>query len=253
METTLLKGLQLLEALVNSDEPRGITDLAAELGLTKSNVHRLMQTLAHAGFVRQQPDTERYTCTAKLWKLGSIVADRIDLVPLARPFLKALARTTRETVFLTIREGADALYVSKEDSPQPVRTFAELGGRAPLYAVATGKAMLAHLPDADVAGVLANLERSSTNTITDPATLRAQLRRVRKMGFAVNRGEWRDGVCSIASPIFDAAGRVCAAIGVSAPTSRLTADAMTGLSPAVIQTAADISRALGFDGVAAQA
>ncbi|MGB6102545.1 MAG: IclR family transcriptional regulator [Pusillimonas sp.] len=248
METTLLKGLELLETLAASDEPRGITELSKELGLMKSNVHRLMKTLAHKDYVRQEQETGRYLCSPKMWELGSRIARRLELVPIARPIMKELVRQTQETVHLAILDNNEALYVSQEDCPQPVRTFAQIGGRAPLHAVATGKCLLAYMEADALEQALALLESTSSNTITDRAQLEKQLQAVRTKGYATNRGEWREGVGSVAAPIFDASERIYASIGVSAPLHRMTPALAKRFGPAVVDAAQEISRALGFSG-----
>ncbi|MBO9354770.1 helix-turn-helix domain-containing protein [Bordetella petrii] len=248
MDTTLIKGLRLLETLVASEDPRGITELAKELGLMKSNVHRLMKTLEHMGYVRQEDITGRYQCSPKLWELGSRVSSRLELVPIARPVMKALVQHTQETVFLAILDNHEVLYISKEDCPQPVRTYAQIGGRAPLHAVATGKCMLAYLDPDALEQVMARLESTSPNTITDRARLERELQAVRDQGYATNQGEWREGVGSLAAPIFDASQHIYASIGVSGPAHRMTPALAKKFAPAVISAARDISHAFGFSG-----
>jgi DNA-binding IclR family transcriptional regulator len=246
MDTTLLKGLTVLEALAASREPRGVTDLANELGMLKSNVHRLLQTLAHRGYVRKDAASGRYECTLKVWELGALLAERLDVRRAARPHVAALAERTSETVHLSVLDGADVLYVDKAESPQPVRAYSRVGGRAPAYCVATGKALLAHAPDEIVTELSAALVRHTPRTITDPDVLRKELRRVREVGYAVNRGEWRETVGGLAAPIFDVNRAAIAAIGLSGPTDRLNTNRMREWAPLVMAAASAISRELGF-------
>lgn len=247
METTLLKGLVVLEALAVSREPRGVTEFAHELGLQKSNVHRLLQTLAAAGFVRQDPESGRYQCTLKLFELGTLIADRLDVVTVARPHIAALAHRTAETVHLSVLDGAEVVYVDKIDSPQPVRAYSRVGGRAPAYGVATGKALLAFSSafPASLVDITARLHAHTPRTLTEPDALERELLRARTKGFAVNRGEWRESVGGIAAPIFGRSPDPVAAVGISGPIARLTATRMRDFAPHVVATANAISRALG--------
>lgn len=247
MDATLLKGLTVLEALATSGEPRGVTELANEVGMLKSNVHRLLQTLAHRDYVRKDVASGRYACTMKVWELGALVADRLDVRRVARPHVAALASRTLETVHLSMLTGCEVLYVDKIDSPQPVRAYSRVGGRAPAYCVATGKALLAHTPTA-AAEVSAALTPHTPRTITDPEALEKELRRVREIGYAINRGEWRDTVGGVAAPIFDMTRGVVAAVGISGPIERLGAPRMREFAPFVVATAKAISRDLGFAG-----
>lgn len=246
MDTTLLKGLSVLEALAARGQPRGVTELADELGLVKSNIHRLLQTLAHRGYVRKDEASGRYECTLKMWELGASVVEQLDVRPAARPGMEALAERTLETVHLSVLDGTEILYIDKIDSPQPVRAYSRVGGRAPSYCVATGKALLAHASETVLAKVTAELEKHTTRTITEPKALRKELQRVREAGFAINRGEWREGVCGLAAPILDPHQRAVAAIGISGPLERLNLNRLRAFAPLVLRTARSISRALGL-------
>lgn len=248
MGTTLLKGLALLEALAMSDGPRGVTALANQLGMAKSDVHRLLRALAGQRYVRKAAESGRYECTLKVWELGALVAERLDLRRVARHHVENLAHETSEAVHLSVLDGVDVLYVDKIDSPQPVRAYSRIGGRAPAHCVATGKALLAHAPEAVLDRAVGALQRYTPRTITNAAALRKELRRVREAGYAINRGEWRESVCGLAAPIFDVSGNAIAAIGVSGPIERLTHGRLREFAPLVVSAAREISRALGFSG-----
>ncbi|GAA5234336.1 IclR family transcriptional regulator [Verticiella sediminum] len=240
---SLPKGLAILEALARADAPMGVTELARELGMGKSGVHRLLRMLCDLGWVREAQG--RYACSLRIWEVGMRVADRLDLRQVAAPFLRELADATSETVHLSILDGIDVLYVDKIDSPQPVRAYSRVGGRAPAGCVATGKVLLAYAEAARVAEASAAMAPYTPRTIVDPQELEAELRRVRQQGYAVNRGEWRASVCGLAAPVFDARGEVVAALGISGPADRLTQKAMRAFEPAVTQAAHALSLALG--------
>jgi len=111
MDKTLVKGLEVLEALAQSESPRGVSDLARELGLTKSNVHRTLQTLCAAGYARQNESSGAYECTMKIPKIAAGILGRIDMKRVAEPFMEGLARATQETVHLSILDDTDVFYV----------------------------------------------------------------------------------------------------------------------------------------------
>ncbi|VCU68505.1 Transcriptional regulator KdgR [Pigmentiphaga humi] len=248
MEKTLIKGLDVLEALALSEQPRGVTELAGELGLTKSNVHRLLQTLVHRGFARQDSEAERYSCTLRLWELGAMIAERVELAQVAQSFMRELSEQTQETIHLSILDGAEVLYVAKIDSPQPVRAYTKVGGRAPAQCVATGKAQLAYVPDEQLEPLFPRLEKYTPRSLSSLSALRTELAKVRTQGYAVNRGEWRETVCGLASPIFDASRKVVAAIGISGPIDRLTPAVLRDFAPRVQAGARSLSREMGYAG-----
>jgi IclR family transcriptional regulator, KDG regulon repressor len=243
LDKTLLKGLAVLEALARSDGARGVSELARELRLTKSNVHRTLQTLCSAGYVKKGEPAD-YECTMKVPYLAAAILARVDMKRLAEPALQVLARETLETVHLSVLDGAEVFYMHKIDSPHPVRAYSEISGRAPAYCVATGKALLAFQPGDAVQG-LGRLVAHTSRTITTHEALRQELAQVRAQGFAVNRGEWRETVGGLAAPIFDAGGRAVAAVGISGPTERLRPALTRKFTPDVLHAARRISEALG--------
>jgi DNA-binding IclR family transcriptional regulator len=246
MEKTLLKGLRLIEALARSDGPRGVTDLAKQLSLTKSNIHRLLKTLQSRDYLRQVESTGNYDLSLKLWELGSLVLSRLDIKNIAASHLEKLADHSRETVHLSILDDREVVYIDKIDSPEPVRAYSRLGGRAPAYCVATGKALLAFAPETTINSIIRSLIPFTPRTIRTETAFRAELDKIRVAGWAINRGEWRPTVGGVAAPIRDASGAVIAAVGISGPLERLKPSRMKDLTPAVVATSSAISAGLGY-------
>ena len=110
MDTTIAKGLKLLNRMAQADAPVGVTAMAKEMGLEKSNVHRTLTTLLALGYVQKDVATSRYEPTLKLWELGMKVVTRHPVVRAARPFMQMLHQQTQETVHLTILDGSDNIY-----------------------------------------------------------------------------------------------------------------------------------------------
>lgn len=246
VDTTLVKGLALLEELAASPRALGVTELGARLEMNKSSVHRLMQTLCRAGFAVQDAERGGYRAGLKLWRLGHQVMDRNGLQRLAVGAMDGLVRLSGESVHLSMREGLRTLYIDKRDSDQPVRAYSERGGTAPLHCVATGKVLLAYEYPALRAAILAaGLERFSDATIIDMGELDHEMATIRGQGYAINRGEYRADVTGIAAPILLPTGTIIAAIGISGPISRLTEERMRELAPAVIAAAQGLSELLG--------
>jgi len=243
MDTTFLKGMTVVETLAGSDRTRGVAELSRQLGFSKSNTHRLLQTLVALGYA----DTSegRYWLTPKIWRLGVNVIERLDVRSLALVPIRSLADETHETVHLAILEGNEVTYLEKIDSPQPIRAYTRVGGRAPAYCVATGKAMLAFQSEACIASIANTLEKHTANTTVDPAGLAAELAKIREQGYAINLGEWRTGVGGVAAPIFGAHGDVVAAVGISGPVERLTENEIVKFASLVCSAAKTISTSLG--------
>lgn len=245
MDKTFLKGLLLMEAIARSEKPRGVTDLAKELELTKSNVHRLLQTLVHSGYAYQEPGQARYALTVKFCELGLQVLSRLDVKRIAAPHLDALVKETGESAYLSILDQDHTIYVDKVEGSYPVRAYAPVGSRAPAYCVATGKALLAHQPPEVIDQVARRIEAYTTNTVKNRRELEEELARVRRQGYAINNGEWRESVCGLAAPIFDGSHRAIAAIGISGPSDRLRPRVLRSFAASVTAAARAVSESMG--------
>lgn len=220
MEKTLLKGLSLLEAIARSPEPRGVSDVAAELGMTRSNAHRLLQTLTMAKFAVHDPVQGQYAASLKLFELGMLLGSRIDVRTVARPIMEAIVGRTGENASLAVLDEHDVVYIERVDSPNPVRAVVRTGERLPSYSSSSGKVLLAWSDTVVVDSLKGHLEPFTKHTITDLDELKRVLARVRRSGICVTRNEWHLELSSVAVPVHDRQGKVIAALAVSGPTSR---------------------------------
>ncbi|MBI5618246.1 MAG: IclR family transcriptional regulator [Gammaproteobacteria bacterium] len=237
----------MLEALASTrPAPRVIDELAARVGLTRSNAHRTLRTLMHAGYVHREPAGGRYAITTKALALGLADMDMSSLQQIAPGFMATLAHGSRETVHLSVLDGLEVVYLEKIESSQPVRAYSEIGGRAPAHAVATGKALLAAQPANALDALPATLPRCTAATLVTRDALRAELASVARAGHAVNCGEWRDGVGGLAAVIRGVDGTAVAALGISGPLDRLTPQRLRELAPVVMDLAARMSATLGW-------
>lgn len=245
MGSTAVKFLRGLEWLCERDGPAGVTEMSVALRVSKSNAHRILSTLAQLGYAYNREDG-RYEATLKTWEVGSAVIGRLDFKEISRPLMAALSRKTGETVHLSILSGREVIYLEKVESTQPVRAYSRIGGRAPVYAVATGKALLAASRESIDVIVPGRLKAFTPSTITNRAALKKELERIRRDGYAVNKGEWREDVYGIGAAILNDGGELVAAIGISGPGIRFTADRIKAFAQDVVESAASISAELGY-------
>jgi IclR family KDG regulon transcriptional repressor len=245
MNNTLLKGLSVLELLARTDRPLSLTQIGRELGMAKSNVHRLMQALVETRFVLRDEATGTYAPSIKVWELGSAVLGKLDLRRHAEQQMDSLMERTGESVHLSVLDGIEVVYVHKIDSANPVRAYTQIGGRVPAYSVATGKAQLAFSSEHLIRSACDALRPHTPRTFVDRAEFLKELRKVGLRGYAINRAEWREGVWGLAAPVMDVRGFVIAAVGISGPAARFRRGVMAEWAAAVTATAADISDGLG--------
>jgi len=248
METTIVKGLRMLEALAFSEGPRALTDMAKFCGVTKSNAYRLLKTLEECRYVRQDVRTRTYEPTMRLWELGTRFFNRVNLTGAAGSHLQALAQATGESVYLSVVDHDEVIYVDKVDSAHAVRAYVGIGERAPLYCTGTGKAMLAYLAPETIERVCRNLKPYTPNTVTDANALKAQLAEIRARGYSVTVGEWRPGVMAFAAPIRTPTGIVLAGVSVVGPLERMREANAANHTAALLETAGRIAKELGCAG-----
>lgn len=248
MDSTLAKGLAVLDWLARQQSDRRSADVARAFGLARSNAHRTLRTLVECGWATQDADTSTYRPSLRLFELGSLVAAATDIVALARPHLAVLAQSTGETIHLATLDGAEIVYLDKFDSPLPVAAYSRVGGRAPAYCVASGKALLSagDCSEATLRRRLGELVAHTPNTLTDYDALCADLAKTRTRGFAENREEWRLGVSGLGVPVFDARGDAVAAVGMSVPSIRFGRPRARSLAAQMRACAAAASESLGY-------
>jgi len=242
MDTTTVKALRVLEALAASEEPRGVAELGRQVGLTQSNTFRILSTLASQGYVVSHPDAGKYSLSLRLWELGMQAIDRHPVRRVAWPHMKQLFGQINETILISQLDGTDVLYVEKLESDYPVRASARVGARAPSWRTASGGAILAYYPEAEVVKRLepANLPPERM------AELMASLRDFRYRGYATTAGGTRPGVNSVAAPIWARNQNVpIAAISISGPAERFSVERLSALAAAAMNTATRITESLG--------
>lgn len=244
MDKSIVKAFTLLELLANSDTPLGVTALADEADLGKSNVHRILQTLLGLGYV-EQGENAQYQPSLKAWEMGCMIMSRVSLRDVARGSMQVLAELTKEAVHLSELHDGEVLYIDKIESSEPVRAYTQLGGRAPAYCTATGKAMLAFAADADIASALASASEHTPKTIASLDRFEIEAEHIRANRYSLNRGEWRSDIIGLGAPIADQSGNVVAAIGLSAPASRVELSELETLAGRLIEYAESVSLSLG--------
>jgi IclR family KDG regulon transcriptional repressor len=244
---SLNTSLDVLELLAESSEPRTLGEVAAKLGLGKATIHGVLSNLEARRYVERVSGRGGYRLGQRVWELGVVAGEFIELKNVAHQHLLALTEASGESSQLSEYSDGDVIYLDRVESPNPVRATIHIGRRAPAHAVATGKALLAFQPEAEIERVCAGpLLAYTPNTKTDPSALRAELADVRARGFALNPGEYRGEIVGVAAPVRDHTDAVVAAVSISGPAYRFSIETATALAVTVQDAAAEISRKLGY-------
>ncbi|HRH85718.1 MAG TPA: IclR family transcriptional regulator [Rubrivivax sp.] len=247
-EGPMLLGRVLRVLRVLADEPDGTTlaELHVRLGVPKTSMHALLRALFTEGYV--QRFDARYRLGAESFALGSALIAARTLGIVATPFLQDARAKSGETVLIASidRSAGRLTYTQVVESHKPVRYTVPAGTTRPLFASSAGRVLLAFQPEAWTHEYLRTTDRRkmTESTVTDRRQLLRLIERIRVEGHATTVGEVTPDVAGFAAPIFDADGRVDAALIIAAPIERgrAAAERLTGVS---IETARDLSRALG--------
>ena len=244
----LNKSLSILDTMLRQGSAMSMTEISEKLGLYPSTTHRILDTLKHWGYVEQEPNNQRYQLGLKVIELGMAKLHQMDLAREATPYLKELVKQCNETVHLGVLEEEEVLYLAKEESSQTIRMCSYVGKRAPVHCTALGKVLLAYLPEGEKKKILGKRElpRLTEKTVTDKEELEKELNRIKKQGFALDRGENEKDVCCIAAPIKNCQRKVIAAISISTPVYRIDINKQNNLKETLIETTKKISKRLGY-------
>ena len=237
------RGLLILETVGKSASPVSLAQLTNVLGIDRSSVFRLANTLKRRGFLAYGPAGKDYVLGTSVWRLSRQYDWDGMLATVAHEHLQMLARITGETTNLTIREGSKVLFMDHVATNHVVAISGQTGEIVPLHCTAHGKALLADFDAAALRKLLGNkpLTRHTKNTIRSVTQLARACAEIRTRGFAIDHSEFLEDVCCVAAPIRDRKGTILAAIGMSAPLARFPASRESELAAHVVRAAAKVS------------
>jgi len=226
------------------DGPLGITEIAHRTGLHKSTAFGLVSTLVACGFLQQSPDSGRYSVGIGLFRLGQRY--HMDISEIVRPYLTDLLNEFQETVNFVVPDGDSILYLEKMESPFSLRISTYRGGKRPMYCTGAGKAILAYMPVRERERIIreTNYIRFTDNTIVDQEALRQELVRVRQLGYGVDNEEGEPDLFCMGVPILNRYGDAIAALSLSQPKSRVTAERQEKIRVRLKELGQQISREL---------
>ncbi len=247
MVNSVLKAIKIMNLFNASESRLSLADVSSRLEMPKSTAHNLLNTLLSEGYI-EKVDGDLYALGTAPLVLTQNIRVNVEIRDPAAPLLRKLADGTRESVYLTVKDGDYALYIYAIESPQRLLARTAVGDRAPLHCTSVGKAILAFLPEAEVEAIVAEvgLPAFTANTIDDLGDLKAELEKTRERGYAVDTKEHEPNTYCVGAPIFDRKGRVIASCSISGNDPSIVTDRLSDLSTQVRGTAQEISRRMGY-------
>ena len=237
----------ILEKIAGRKEGLTHGELSATLQIPKSSLTSLLANLQKRNYLSFDRDNKHYALGPQVLILASNYLAGLDLVETGQAIINDLMAVTEESAGLTIKKGDEILTVYNKNCPQPIMHSLKIGDRAPIYATAAGRAILAHLPTQEIHQYLASVELKAITpaTLTDPKEILSELKTIRSSGIAYCREEFHEASTAMAAAVFDMHGKVAASIHVVAPSIRFNARKENLIADALRRAAAELSYRLG--------
>ena len=245
---SLEKGLAILAAYDTTNTEYSVLEISKKLTINRTTAFRLMKTLESNGFLQKNPDSAKYGLGLKLLELGNLVTYHMDLQKYASPILHQLAQDLSLTVHLVVRQGAEAIYVDKEDPRDAVIAYSRVGKRLPLYCTAVGKVLLSELTPLQIKELWQELKiiKYTANTIDNLQALLKAVEAVQNNGYAIDNEELLEGMLCIAAPIRNHKSEIIAACSVTGTDKQFLNIKRDLIIARLINTANNISHKLGW-------
>lgn len=241
----VVRAFDILKFVAARPQGIGITTLAAQTGLPKSTVSRLVATLERVEAVAPVPNAATYHLNPSFSTLFTPLSFPDSLINVARPYLQSLNHAVGEDVGLAIPDGQSVLYIDQVSSDTAVQVKDWTGERFPLHWVSSGKVILAHQSAAFVEDYLARpLSASTLKTLTTVAQLRKAIANIQAEGVAWSLGEFDLAINAVSAPIFNQAGEVIAALNIYGPAYRFPAGQETVVTRQLLATSQELSKEL---------
>jgi IclR family KDG regulon transcriptional repressor len=245
---TIVKSMDILN-LFYEHEQLTLHEMTELSGIPKTSVHRLAGSLEEMGFLKRTEEG-RYRLGLLFLRFGQLVAERLDLLKIARIHMRKLRDELGEAVNLIVREGREAVYIDKLEGVQPVRVYTAMGRRAPLYAGACPRILLAYLPYKQRTQILDEIDMIpyAKGTITERSVLERVLEETLENGYAVSYSELENHSAAVACPIFSSDGTVIAGLSISGIEAHYNEENIPRFIQSVRQAACAVSKDLGWRG-----
>lgn len=242
------RAAEILSVFVSENDPQGLSDFTERLGLPKTTIQGIVQTLFHLNLLEKDPRSQKYRLGPLLFQLGMKYATNMDLVNIARGWTERLCFQFKQPVNVGMMVGDRVVVVLRVEPENQFMVFPQAGSVIPAHSTAIGKTLLAHMEEEQRNRILeaSPLVANTVNTIRDREALVRELEEIRRTGIACDREENFIGLSGIGAPVFNYTGRVTAAFVVTGDTAMIEAQRKE-IENAVRYTATTMSSQLGYD------
>jgi len=242
---SVAKAMKLLDMLAETPVPMTLAEISQQTGWPKSTVHGLLSTMRDYSVIAQDEEG-RYMLGIRLFEYGCTLSNSWTIIETVKPYIQHISYSTGEAVFLSILDRGEVITLDRADNKTGLWISAEMGCRLPIHCTSQGKLFLAYMSEAERKSILkrTDMRPYTEHTITTMPELQKELERIRQQGYAVENGEYKTGLRSVAAPILDENGDVRYAIGIIGMFRQIESQQFTNAISVVLETAKKISQAL---------
>ncbi len=241
------RALDILLCFTREEPTRSLTQIAETIQMSKTTVHRLLATLESKRFITRDKVTGFYRLGFRFIEMASLVLQDVDLHRWARPYLKNLSEECGETVDLSILDGSHVMYLDVIESPQRVKIAAAIGQRLPALYTASGKALLAFMPEDQVRSIIErNMAENTNRQNISLSDIQRDLQLTVERGYAIAKQEYEEDINAVAAPIFDVNNQPIASIAIVGPSFRFTEDRLPALGESIRKMTQVIAEEVGL-------
>lgn len=242
------RALTILEIVARADEGLSNAEISRKLNIPKSSASYILRTLETRGYLGRDEESGKYRVGLKILSLSRGALGGLDIRGVALPVMRRLMHQTSLTCHLAVLDGAEAVYIEKVEPEGFIRMDTWVGRRMRVHATSVGKALVAHIAQDHLEGILrkSGMEKRTPKTITSAARLLKELEKVRVQGYAVDDEENNLGARCVAAPVFEGRGSIVASVGLSGTTQQVSAETMPRILEALKEAAHHISRDMGY-------
>jgi IclR family acetate operon transcriptional repressor len=241
--STLLRLLEIVEAVSVGDRPRNPTEINDQLGYPKATIHRLCSVLEREGWLQRELDGKRLSPGRRLYRMALGVLSSEQHRAHRHTVLVRLSRLIGETCNISIPDGSQMRYIDRVETHWPLRMQLPIGSRVPLYCTAAGKTYLASFPKSRRRSLIAGLELQPrvAKTLTTPDALEAELEKTSERGYGLDDEEFVEGMVCVAVPIYNDSKQLFATLSFHAPTSRMSLQEALQFVPQMQEAARELA------------
>jgi len=242
--------MDLLACLAQARGPLSLSELSARTGIPKATAHGLLASMRSSAVVEQSAEDGKYRLGIRLFEYGCVVSRGWNVLEAAAEPMRRAAEETGETVSIAALDRGEVLVLDCADAHSDLRVVSEKGARLPIHCTSQGKLLLAYLPEAQRRSLLRScgFAAYTPHGHTSAASLEAELADILERGYAIENGEYRIGLRSVAAPVFDVNGQAAYAVCVVGMFRRINSPELERAAGLLLEAAERISFGLGYRG-----